>query len=138
MLEADLYVDVYTNDSASSSKAIQKENTLDFMRALPEVINSYMVAQQAQVDLNSIMPAQETMEELAKNFNITVKPKTVDKELQNKAADLKAKLLATAQQVGVDTNNLPDKNPMRAMMAGMPASQMPVMGNPAAPQVPNA
>lgn len=133
MLEAELYVDVYTNDAASSSKAIQKENTLDFMKSLPTLVNSYVMAQQAQIDLTSIMPVQETVEELAKNFNITVKSKTVNKELQNKAEELKAQLKSIAQNVGVDTNNLPDGNPMKMMMAGTPASQMPPVGNPAAP-----
>jgi hypothetical protein len=45
MLEAELYVDVYTNDSASSSRAIQKANTLDFMKSLPELVNAYSMAQ---------------------------------------------------------------------------------------------
>jgi hypothetical protein len=42
------------------------------------------------------MPAQETLEELAENFDITIKPKEIDKNLQNSADEVKNKLKALA------------------------------------------
>lgn len=127
MLEAELYVDVYTNDSASSSRAIQKANTLDFMKSLPELVNAYSMAQQGGLDLQAIMPAQETLEELAENFDITIKPKEIDKNLQNSAEEMKNKLKALAGTLGANiTQEAPTgfAGAMANMMAGQPASVM--------------
>lgn len=60
-----------------------------------------MTAQQAGIDLKSIMPPQETIEELAENFNIDVKSKVQNKELLDKAEEMKDKLRALAQQQGI-------------------------------------
>lgn len=71
------------------------------MQTLPNIVNSYMTAQQAGIDLKSIMPPQETIEELAENFNIDVKSKVQNKELLDKAEEMKDKLRALAQQQGI-------------------------------------
>lgn len=113
MLEGDLYVDVYTNDNEASSNAIHRENVLGFMQTLPNIVNSYMTAQQAGIDLKSIMPPQETIEELAENFNIDVKSQIQNKELKDKADELKDKLKALAQQQGITAPEaMPEPTPL--------------------------
>lgn len=94
MLKGELYVDVFTNDSTSTSNAIHRENVLQFMQSLPMLFNSYQTASTSGMNLTDILPLQDTVQELASNFDINVKSKTQSKELNQKKNEAMDKLKA--------------------------------------------
>lgn len=97
MLAGDYAVDVTTSSQDTSSGVIKKAQMLDYVRAIPEVMNGYMIAKQAGME--SVISPQEILDELAKVYNVPQKDKTANADLKDKAAELKAQLLATAQKV---------------------------------------
>jgi len=46
IMQGDMYVDVYVNDSVAGSRALQKQQVLDYMRSMGEIVNSYAAAKQ--------------------------------------------------------------------------------------------
>jgi hypothetical protein len=102
MLKGDYYVDVTTNTSDVASGTIRKAQILDYVRAIPEVMNGYMIAKQAGQE--GIISIQQTMDELARAYNIPKKDITNDIEMKEKAQAMKDQLIALAQQQGIDTN----------------------------------
>jgi Tfp pilus assembly protein PilO len=65
-------------------------------------MNGYMIAKQAGQE--NIISVQQTMDELAKAYNIKQKDVSNEVEMKDKAQEMKDKLIALAQQQGMDTN----------------------------------
>ena len=56
MLRGDIYVDVYTNTTMPTINAVVAQQKLEFLQSMPAIVNGYLTAQQAGLDLNTIMP----------------------------------------------------------------------------------
>ena len=90
MLRGDIYVDVYTNTTIPTINAVVQQRKLEFAQAIPNIVNGYLSAQQAGLDLNTIMPLKDTLKELADGFNldtITEQPNDDVNEAKKKLYD---------------------------------------------------
>jgi hypothetical protein len=107
ILEGDIYVDVHVNDSVAGSRALHKAQVLEYMNSLGNIVNSYMMAKQAGVDIESTMPIQTVLTKMAKDFNLPTENPTDKKDMKNKAEEAKNKLTALFQsQTGLNVSNL--------------------------------
>lgn len=98
MLKGDYYVDVTTNTNEIASAAIRQDQILKYVGAIPQVIQASMLAQQAGQE--GVLSVKDTLDQLAKAYNIPQKDQTGDAELKEKAEEAKDKLKALASSMG--------------------------------------
>lgn len=73
LLAWDIDIDVYTNATAPTINAVDREQKMWFLREVPQIVQGYMVAKQAGFDLDTILPMKEAIKETADNFNLTTR-----------------------------------------------------------------
>jgi len=98
--DADIFCDVYTNITAPTINAVDKEQKLQFMNAVSNMIAWYINAKNAWIDIESIIPPKQTLRELAEDFNIETNTDSSSedvKEAKNKLIDDITKMLPGAQ-----------------------------------------
>ncbi len=88
-------IDVHTNTTAPTINAVDKQQKLDFMNAVWWIWQWYMLAQQAGIDMESILPMKQTMKELASDFNL----QPTSWEDNHDVEDAKAKLMGELQSM---------------------------------------
>ena len=70
ILRGDLYVDVYTNASAPTISAVERQLKLDFMNSVWAMAQWYAVAKQSGIDLEKILPLNDNLREMAAEYNL--------------------------------------------------------------------
>lgn len=71
-LQGDIYVDVFTNTTASTINAVAQQQKLEFAQSVPAIVQWYAVAKQSWFDLDSVMPLKWFVKELAEWYNIEI------------------------------------------------------------------
>jgi len=66
----DIQIDVYTNVTAPTINSVDREQKLQLVNALAWIAAGYAQAKQAWLDIEKVLPADETMRDLAKDFNL--------------------------------------------------------------------
>lgn len=85
ILRGDIYVDVYTNATAPTINAVDREQKKDFLNTVWWITQWYALAKQAWFDLEEILPLKKTLWDLASNYNIEVEKKDEQTEDAKKA-----------------------------------------------------
>ena len=70
ILRGDLYVDVYTNASAPTINAVERQLKLDFMNSIGTMAQWYSVAKQAGIDIDKVLPMNDNIRDLAAEYNL--------------------------------------------------------------------
>lgn len=81
-LRWDLFVDVYTNINAPTINVVDKQMKLDFMQAVWTISQSYAVAKQAGMDVDSVIPMKQTLRDLATMYNFEIKSDNDQEDLK--------------------------------------------------------
>ena len=102
MLKWDYYVDVTTNTSEVASAVIRQDQVLKYVQAIWPVIEASMLAKQAGID--DVINVRETLETLAKAYNIPQKETANELEMKNKTEQVKQDLQAVAIKMWVSPN----------------------------------
>lgn len=88
-IRGDIQVDVFTNTTAPTINVVDREQKLQLINSLAGMAQWYGLAKQSWVDINKILPAEETMRDLAKDFNLNPVERSWDdtKEQANELRD---------------------------------------------------
>lgn len=71
MMRADgIYIDVYTNTSLPTINAVDREQKMNFMKEMPNMLNGYATSKNIGYDLEGVLPFKSTMKAMAESFNI--------------------------------------------------------------------
>lgn len=96
MLRGDISIDVYTNTTAPTINAVDRQQKLDLLNTVGTIANWYAVAKQAGVDVDTILPLKKTLRDLASDYNLEVEMKDDQEDVQEAKVklmnDLKAKM----------------------------------------------
>lgn len=65
-----IYIDVYTNTSLPTINAVEREQKMNLMKEMSNMINGYATAKMAGYDLEQVLPFKSTMKTMAESFNI--------------------------------------------------------------------
>lgn len=87
MLRGDIYIDVFTDTTKPPSNMADRQAKLEFAQSLSPLLGAYMQAKQAGVDIDSVLPIDKAIRELAEDFNLDIGEKTDKKELKKKALE---------------------------------------------------
>lgn len=87
LMEGQTYIDVYTNISRPPSDIANRQSKLEFAQAMTWIVQGYVAAQQAWVDM-SFLPLEGMIKELADEYNVeTVVSDDWDEEQLNKQSN---------------------------------------------------
>lgn len=75
LLRGDIYIDVYTNTNATTIAAIDREQKLDLLNKLWAMGQGIMMAKEAGLDVESILPIKDVLRDLASDYGLTVQDK---------------------------------------------------------------
>ena len=70
MLRWDIYVDAFTNTTAPTINAVDREQKLQFTNAVWTIVQWYALSKQAGFDIDTVLPLKETISSLAEDFNL--------------------------------------------------------------------
>lgn len=93
LLRWDMYVDVYTNATAPTINAVDRQQKLDLLQSVPIIAQWYALAKQSWFDLDSILPMKQTLKDLASDYNISPQ----DSDDQEDVTALKQELVQQLQ-----------------------------------------
>ena len=96
ILRGDLYVDVYTNASAPTINAVERQLKLDFMNTMAQW---YAAAQQAGIDIDKVLPMNDNIREMAAEYNLSPVEKDDNEEVKRQKLQLLQELQSMQQQV---------------------------------------
>jgi len=99
ILRGDLYVDVYTNASAPTINAVERQLKLDFMNSIWTMAQWYAAAQQAGIDIEKVLPMNDNIREMAAEYNLSPVEKDDNEEVKRQKLQLLQELQAMQQQV---------------------------------------
>lgn len=93
-LQGDIYIDVYTNTTASTINAVTQQQKMEFAQAMPSIVNGYAAAKWAGFDLDKIIPMKWFITELAEGNNIDIVSEQTGWDVKEAKKKLTEKLLA--------------------------------------------
>jgi len=99
ILRGDLYVDVYTNASAPTINAVERQLKLDFMNSIWTMAQWYSVAKQAGIDIDKVLPMNENIRDMAAEYNLSPVEKDDSEEVKAQKLKLLQELQMMQQQV---------------------------------------
>ena len=99
ILRWDLYVDVYTNASAPTINAVERQLKLDFMNSIGTMAQWYAVAKQSGVDIDKVLPMNENLREMAAEYNLSPVEKDNSEDVKKAKMDLLRELQQAQEQV---------------------------------------
>ena len=82
ILRGDLYVDVYTNASAPTINAVERQLKLDLVNSLWTIAQWYAVAKQAWLDIDKVLPINDTLRDMAAEYNLAPVEKDDNEEVK--------------------------------------------------------
>lgn len=96
ILRGDISIDVFTNTTAPTINAVDRQQKLDLLNAVGGIANGYAVAKQAGVDIETILPLKKTLRDLASDYNLEVESNADQEDVQEAKVkvlnELKAKM----------------------------------------------
>lgn len=94
MLDWPVRVEVYTNLTAPTIASVDRQQTQDFLTNLWAIVNSFAIAKQSWYDIETIMPLDETIKELAVKYNIkSEEAKEEQKDIDQEVDKLRQELM---------------------------------------------
>jgi len=102
ILRGDLYVDVYTNASAPTISAVERQLKLDFMNSVWAMAQGYAVAKQSWIDLEKILPLNDNLRDMAAEYNLAPVEKDDNEDVKQAKLEL-LQQLQNAQQAASGT-----------------------------------
>lgn len=109
ILRGDLYVDVYTNTSAPTINAVERQLKLDFMNSIGTMAQGYAVAKQSGVDIDKVLPMNENLREMAAEYNLSPVEKDSSEDVKKAKMDLLRELQQAQEQVTGTGNFAPQE-----------------------------
>lgn len=101
MLRGNISIDVYTNTTAPTINAVDRQQKLDLLNTVGTIAQWYAIAKQSWVDIESILPLKKTLRDIASDYNLDVETNNDQDDVQEakqKLLDgLKAKMGAFGQ-----------------------------------------
>ena len=88
VLRWDLYVDVFTNSSAPTISAVERQLKLDFMNSLWTIAQWYAVAKQSWIDIEKVLPIDENIRDIAAEYNLAPVQKDDNEDVKRAKLDL--------------------------------------------------
>lgn len=70
ILQGELYVDVFTNVTAPTINAVDRQQKLDLLNSVGNIANGYTLAKQGWVDIESILPIKKMLWDIALDYNL--------------------------------------------------------------------
>ena len=89
ILRGDISIDVYTNTTAPTINAVDRQQKLDLLNAVGGIAQGYALAKQSGVDIETILPLKKTLRDLASDYNLEVESNADQEDVQ----DAKKKLM---------------------------------------------
>lgn len=86
--EWDVFIDVFTNTTAPTINAVDREQKTKFLTDVGTIVQSYSLAKQAGMDIEGILPAKQTIRDLAQDYNITIEANASDEEVKEAKQEL--------------------------------------------------
>ena len=99
ILRGDLYVDVFTNSSAPTINAVERQLKLDFMNSIGTMAQWYAVAKQSGVDIDKVLPMNDNLREMAAEYNLAPVEKDSSEDVKKAKMDLLRELQMAQEQV---------------------------------------
>lgn len=93
LLRWDIYIDVYTNTTAPTINAVDREQKLQFVTAIGNIAVGYANAKQAWFDIDTILPQKKILRDMADDFNIELNVDTNNEEVQEAKEKLAQQIL---------------------------------------------
>lgn len=94
ILRGDISIDVYTNTTAPTINAVDRQQKLDLLNAVGGIANGYAMAKQAWVDIETILPLKKTLRDLASDYNLEVESNTDQEDVQDRKIQLQKEIMA--------------------------------------------
>ena len=95
ILRWDLYVDVFTNSSAPTINAVERQLKLDFTNSIGTLAQWYAVAKQSWIDIEKVLPINDLIRDMAAEYNLS----PVEKDSSEDVKRAKLELLNQLQQM---------------------------------------
>ena len=89
ILRGDISIDVYTNTTAPTINAVDRQQKLDLLNAVGGIAQWYALAKQSGVDIETILPLKKTLRDLASDYNLEVESNADQEDV----TDAKKKLM---------------------------------------------
>jgi len=81
-LRWDIYIDVYTNTNTPTINAVDKAQKLELLNTVWQIWQWYMMAKQAGIDMEEILPIKQTLRDLASDFNLDVQSSSSNEDVK--------------------------------------------------------
>lgn len=88
ILRGDLYVDVFTNSSAPTINAVERQLKLDFMNSLGTIAQWYAVAKQNWIDVDKVLPMNDNLRDMAAEYNLAPVEKDSSEDVKRAKLEL--------------------------------------------------
>jgi len=105
LLRGDIFIDVHTNTTAPTINAVDRQQKLDLLETVGQIAQGYMLAKQAGIDLENIIPIKSTLRDLASDYNIIVEDKTDHEDVQAKKAEVMQQFQAMMQSAPTEAQD---------------------------------
>jgi len=105
LLRGDIFIDVHTNTTAPTINAVDRQQKLDLLNTVGQIAQGYMLAKQAGIDLENIIPIKSTLRDLASDYNIIVEDKTDNEDVQAKKAEVMQQFQAMMQSAPTEAQD---------------------------------
>ncbi len=100
-------MDVYTNTSAPTINAVERQLKLDFMNSIGTMAQGYAVAKQSGVDIDKVLPMNENLREMAAEYNLSPVEKDSSEDVKKAKMDLLRELQEAQWQITGTENIAP-------------------------------
>lgn len=114
MLRGDIFIDVHTNTTAPTINAVDRQQKLDLLNTVGQIAQGYMVAKQAGIDLETIIPIKSTLRELASDYNMTVEQKSDNEDVTAAKQDMMGQLQGMMAQAPQEVPQAPTEAPIQS------------------------
>lgn len=94
IIRGDISIDVYTNTTAPTINAVDRQQKLDLLNAVWWIANGYAVAKQAGVDIETILPLKKTLRDLASDYNLEIESNADQEDVQDAKIKLQKEIMA--------------------------------------------
>ena len=70
ILQWQIYIDVFTNATAPTINAVDREQKLSLLTTIWQISEWYAIAKQAWFDLNTVLPIKDALRDIASDYNL--------------------------------------------------------------------
>ena len=94
ILRGDISIDVFTNTTAPTINAVDRQQKLDLLNAVGGIAQGYAIAKQSGMDIETILPLKKTLRDLASDYNLEVESNADQEDVQDAKKKLMEGLMA--------------------------------------------